>query len=177
MFSIMIVKHHNETLLEYKRREVFVKRIDVPHHSSPLSTQAKYRALYFPVFAGQNFRKISEYFQAPVEPGIMDNCNFPPGTQCGFLPDFGPPGRALIFAKKRRSFHAVFGTKKWDLLSISQFPKSLSRKIHLLKAPQRGPVDGNPEKGGFGGLRRISQQAGISQQDEITQFYRKSIKR
>ena len=52
MFSIMIVKHHYETLLEYKRKEVLVKRIDVSVVSSPLTPQAKYRALYFPGFAG-----------------------------------------------------------------------------------------------------------------------------
>ena len=176
MFSIMIVKHHYETLVEHKRQEVLVKRIGLSVDSSPLTPQAKYRALYFPGFAGQNLGKISEYFQAPVEPGIMDNCNFPPGTQCGFLGISGRAEKGRFRQKKKWSFHAVFETKKWDLLSIFQFSKSLSRKIHLLKAPQRGPVDGNPEIRHFRQFRRISQQAGISQQDEITQFYRKSIK-
>ena len=142
-----------------------------------MTPQAKYRALYFPGFAGWNLGKISEYFQAPDEPGIMDNCNFPPGTQCRFLGISGRSEKGYFRQKKKGLFHAVFEAKKGDLLSISHFPNLLSRKIHLLKAPQRGPVDGNPEKGVFGGLRRISQQPEISQQDEYPWFYRNSIKR
>ena len=65
----------------------------------------------------------------------------------------------------------------WDKkVGFFAFPKSLSRKIHLLKAPQRGPVDGNPEKGGFRGSPQDLPASGISQHPEITQFYRKSIK-
>jgi hypothetical protein len=62
------------------------------------------------------------------------------------------------------------------MLSISAVSKSLSRKIHLLKAPQRGPVDGNPEKGGFwppGGSLSIPQSL---QEVEFIHFIDKSIK-
>ena len=81
-------------------------------------------------------RKISEISQAPDEPGIMDNCDFPPETQCGFFPPRAP---GPFPRKKIVTIHAVFGTKK----GRSRHPRNLlSRKIHLLKAPQRGPVDG-----------------------------------
>ena len=176
MFSIMIVKHHNVNPIRVQKKRSTRKENRCFHQFVTVDTSTKYRALYFPGFRGLESRKISEFFQAPVEPAIMDNCNFPPGTQCGFLGFSGRAEKGHFRQKKKGSFHAVFGAKKWDLLSISQFPKSLSRKIHLLKAPQRGPVDGNPEKGGFRGSPQDLPASGISQHPEITQFYRNSIK-
>ena len=86
MFSIMIVKHHYETLLEYKRKEVLVKRIDGSVVSSPLAPQAKYRAPYFPGFAGP---------EKPRNSGILA-----PGRQkkCGPIGQF----QVKKLPKKRR---------------------------------------------------------------------------
>ena len=145
MFSIMIVKHHNETLLEYKRKEVLVKRIDVSINSSPLIPSTKYRALYFPGFAGQNLRKISEFFQAPVEPAIMDNCNFPPGTQCGFLGIFAPPKKR---GKKKDHFTLFLGQKS-GVFRISEISQQKNTSI---KSPAEGTCRRESGKRGFSGV-------------------------
>ena len=57
----------------------------------------------------------------------------------------------MVFDKDKNVKYTLFsGPKKGEFPEISQQEKSLSRKIHLLKAPQRGPVDGNRDFGLFG---------------------------